>query len=105
MTRFLKTLLSGLLVPAATAPALAQSTGQNWPIPMHEWYWWWGPWHMLIPLIFLGVLVAAVVVLVRWLWPDERHPSVSLSGNRALDVLDELLVITDEDCRVPAGVG
>lgn len=53
---------------------------------MHEWMWWWGPWHMLMPLLFLGLIVAGVIFLVRKLWPDEqRH----FRGSRALDLLDE----------------
>ena len=53
---------------------------------MHEWMWWWGPFHMLIPLLFLGLIVTGVIVLVRKLWPeDERR----FRGSRALDLLDE----------------
>ncbi len=53
---------------------------------MHEWMWWWGPWHMLMPLLFLGLIVAGVIFLVRKLWPDEqRH----FGGSRAIDLLDE----------------
>lgn len=84
-----RALLAAMLVPVANAPALAQSTGPNWSMPMHEWYWWWGAWHMIIPLIFLGALIAGVVVLVRWLWPDEIRSQQRIGGNRALDVLDE----------------
>lgn len=80
-----KTLVLALaLVPALAVSASAQTNPQGWS--MHEWMWWWGPWHMLMPLLFLGLIVAGVIFLVRKLWPDEqRH----FRGNRALDLLDE----------------
>lgn len=69
---------------ASVAPALAQSTSPTFY--GHEWMWWWGPWHMLMPLLFLGLVVTGVVVLVRKLWPeDERR----FRGSRAIDLLDE----------------
>lgn len=72
------------LVPALAVSASAQTNPQGWS--MHEWMWWWGPWHMLMPLLFLGLIVAGVIFLVRKLWPDEqRH----FRGSRALDLLDE----------------
>ena len=88
MRRLMHALLSALLVPGVISPALAQSTGPNWSMPMHEWYWWWGAWHMLIPLLFLGALIAAVIVLVRRLWPAEPRSQFA-GSSRALDLLDE----------------
>lgn len=83
-----KTLVLPLaLVPALAVSASAQTNPQGWS--MHEWMWWWGPWHMLMPLLFLGLIVAGVIFLVRKLWPDEqRH----FRGSRALDLLDERYV-------------
>ena len=48
--------------------------------------WWWAPFHMLIPLLFLGLVVGGVVVLIRKLWPDEQR---QLGGSRARELLDE----------------
>lgn len=64
--------------------AFAQTTAPSWPV--HDWMWWWGPWHMLMPLLFLGLIVAGVIVLVRKLWPEDDR---RVLGRRALDVLDE----------------
>ncbi len=80
----LRAVVLGSIVLAPVAPALAQSTGPGWP--MHEWMWWWGPWHMLMPLLFLSLIVAGVIFLVRKLWPDEQR---RFGANRALDLLDE----------------
>lgn len=76
--------VAAALLLTFAGPVLAQSGAPAWP--MHDWMWWWGPWHMLMPLLFLGLIVAGVIVLVRKLWPedDRRAP-----GRRALDVLDE----------------
>ena len=80
-----KTLVLALaLVPALAVSASAQTNPQGWS--MHEWMWWWGPWHMLMPLLFLGLIVAGVIFLVRKLWPDEPR---QFGGSRALDLLDE----------------
>lgn len=73
----------GMLL-APLAPASAQS-----PQPTYygqEWMWWWMPFHMLVPLLFFGLLVAGVIFLVRKLWPDDhRHGT----PNRARDLLDD----------------
>ena len=38
--------------------------------------WWRGPWHMLMPVLFLGLIVAGIIILVRKRWPeDNRAPS------------------------------
>ena len=80
-------LLAGVLagvLSALTGPAFAQSTSPSWY--GHEWMWWWAPFHMLIPLLFLGLVVGGVVVLIRKLWPDEQR---QLGGSRARNLLDE----------------
>lgn len=76
-------LLAGLL-SALIAPAFAQSTSPPWY--GHEWMWWWGPLHMLIPLLFFGLVVAGVIVLIRKLWPESDHLG---TRSRARDLLDE----------------
>ncbi|KAB2942381.1 MAG: SHOCT domain-containing protein [Hyphomicrobium sp.] len=65
------------------APALAQTPGPGGP--GYEWMWWWGPWHMLMPLVFFGLIVFGIVALVRYLWPGPAPAE----RRRALDVLDE----------------
>lgn len=72
------------LTLASLTPALAQT-----PSPTfygHEWMWWWMPFHMLMPLLFFGLMVAAVLVLIRMLWPDDHRRGTS---SRARDFLDE----------------
>ena len=72
------------LVPMLLAPASAQSSSPPWY--GHEWMWWWAPFHMLIPLLLLCLLIAGLIVLVRKLWPDEHRYE---SRSRARDLLDE----------------
>lgn len=72
------------LLLAFAGPVFAQTTAPSWP--MHDWMWWWGPWHMLMPLLFLGLTVAGIILLVRKLWPEDAP---RLRGSRALDLLDE----------------
>ena len=60
-----------------------QAPAPYWP--MHEYMWWWGPWHMLMPLVILGLIVAGIVFLVRHLWPGSSAPH----RRSALDVLDD----------------
>lgn len=64
--------------------ASAQTTGPAWY--GHEWMLWWMPFHMLMPLLFFGLLITGVIVLVRKLWPDEQRHAPS---SRARDLLDE----------------
>lgn len=73
--------LSAVLTPVA--PALAQTPGPGWS--GHEWMWWWGPWHMLMPLLFFGLIVFGIIALVRYFWPGQALPE----RRRALDLLDE----------------
>lgn len=72
--------LGGVLAPVA--PVLAQTPGPTWT--GHEWMWW-GPWHMLMPLLFFGLIIFGIIALVRYLWPGEAPRE----RRRALEVLDE----------------
>jgi putative membrane protein len=51
------------------------------------WGWFW-PFHFIMPLLFLGLIVAAVVWIVRYPTDGGEHPRV---GRRqpGLDVLEE----------------
>lgn len=74
----------GMLL-APLAPAIAQSPQPTYYYG-HEWMWWWMPFHMLIPLLFFGLLVAGVIVLIRKLWPYDQWPG---TPSRACDLLNE----------------
>ncbi len=74
----------GSIILAPVAPAFAQSTGPGWY--GGEWMWWWMPFHMLMPLLFFGLLIAGVIVLVRKLWPDDHRHGAS---GRARELLDD----------------
>lgn len=69
---------------ALSAPALAQTTAPTWYGP--EWMWWWAPFHMVMPILFFGLLIVGAIVLIRKLWPDEERRA---SSGRALQLLDE----------------
>lgn len=76
---------TGILLTAAI-PAAAQQGG---PWRMHDWmgWGWGGMWFgPLFMLAALAVLVAFVVVLVRWLGGDRAVPS---APRTARDILDE----------------
>lgn len=72
------------IVPVLIAPALAQTTGPTWY--GHEWMWWWMPFHMLMPLLFFGLLIFGFIALVRKLWPSDYRGGPT---SRARDLLDE----------------
>ncbi len=52
------------------------------------WGWFW-PFHFIIPLLFLGVIITIVVLLVRYLagWSD--YPSRTERRSAGLEALDE----------------
>jgi putative membrane protein len=72
----------------SSLPALAQHEYGPWR--MHEWMGWgWGGMWLgpLFMLVLLGLPIAFVVALVRWLGGDRGSPSVTLRGAR--ETLDE----------------
>lgn len=82
--RFLLIALGLVLAPLAAARAQTTS-----PLSCsYEWMSWWGPFHMLIPLLLLGLVVVGGIVLIRKLWPDEQRSRTSTSS-RAHEQLDE----------------
>jgi putative membrane protein len=50
-----------------------------------EWMSWWAPFHMLVPLLFFGLVIVGVIVLVRKLWPDEQRYGRSTRVHELLD--------------------
>lgn len=84
------TLMSG----AAWAQAPTDAERYAWGPHM---MWWGGGWYAMIfgPLfmtLFLAVLIAAVVVLVRWLggpWSGTMPPPHAQPGRTPLDILKE----------------
>lgn len=84
------------LVPSAVL-AQAPSDAERYDWGPHMMWWGGGGWYAMIfgPLfmiLFLAVLIAAVVVLVRWLggpWPGAVTPHHSLPGRTPLDILKE----------------
>jgi putative membrane protein len=78
------------LVAGASAPgsAWAQERGADWGWGMHPMSWMWGAWGlgmMVMMLVFWGLVVAGIVLAIRWLaGQGERSRS-----DRALDILRE----------------
>ena len=78
------------LVAGARAPgsAWAQERAADWTWGMHPMSWMWGAWGigmMVMMLVFWGVVIAGVVLAIRWLaGQGERSRS-----DRALDILRE----------------
>jgi putative membrane protein len=73
---------------AASGSAWAQERGGDWGWGMHPMPWMWGAWGlgmMLMMLVFWGLVIAGVVLAVRWLTRqgDRSGP------DRALDIVRE----------------
>lgn len=73
---------------AFSVPALAQAPGTWGPWHDGAMWWWWMPFHGLMWLLVVGVLVAAGVALIRWLIHGTDRPSRGAQKPAALDVLD-----------------
>lgn len=78
------------LVAGVSAPgsAWAQERGADWGWGMHPMSWMWGAWGlgmMVMMLVFWGLVIAGIVLAIRWLaGQGERSRS-----DRALDILRE----------------
>jgi len=64
--------LFGVLITASLAPGngWAQERTYEWGWGMHPMSWMWGAWGvgmMLMMLVFCGLLIAGIVVGIRWL--------------------------------------
>jgi len=72
----------------ALALPMAQERAADWGWSMHPMWWMWGAGGivmMLMMLVFWGLVIAGVVLGVRWLLGQSREPR----GDRALDILRE----------------
>lgn len=81
--------LAGLVaVAGASRSAWAQERGLDWGWGMHPMSWMWGAWGlgmMVMMLVFWGLVIAGIVLAIRWLaGPGERSRS-----DRAVDILRE----------------
>jgi putative membrane protein len=79
------TLLTVALTPA---PALAQERPWEWGWSMHPGWWMWsagGAMMMLMMLVLWGVVIAGIVLSIRWLARQGREER----PDRALDILRE----------------
>jgi putative membrane protein len=83
---------TGLLLPAALnlsfapAAAWAQDRPYDWGGGMHPMWWAWGAGGvvmMLMMLIFWGLIIAGIVLAIRWLMRQRN----GLRPDRALDIL------------------
>ena len=73
----------------ASTSAHAQAPGPGIWGPWHDgWMWWWMPFHGLMWLLIIGLLVAVVVALIRWLAHGTERPGTPPQRPAALDILD-----------------
>jgi putative membrane protein len=81
--------VSGLVaVGGALSSAWAQERGADWGWGMHPMSWMWGAWGlgmMLMMLVFWGLVIAGIVLAIRWL----AHQGERSRSDRALDILRE----------------
>lgn len=85
VTRALTGLAAAVSLPGSV---WAQERGGDWGWGMHPMSWMWGAWGlgmMLMMLVFWGLVIAGIVLAIRWLaGQGERSRS-----DRALDILRE----------------
>jgi putative membrane protein len=78
--------LAGLLVPLAPGVAAAQGRSYEWGWGMHPMWGAWGAWGvgmMLMMLVFWGVVIAGIVIAIRWFVGQKSEPR----PDAALDIL------------------
>ena len=79
---------SVLMMGFIPAPAIAQERPWDWGWGMHPGWWMWGAGGvamMLMMLLFWGLVIAGLVLGVRWLVRQGRDEGAA----RALDILRE----------------
>jgi putative membrane protein len=76
-------LVAGVSVPGLVA---AQERGGDWGWGMHPMSWMWGAWGLgmlVMMVVFWGLVIAGIVLAIRWLAGQGARP------DRALDILRE----------------
>lgn len=89
-------MLSVLTMALIPAPALAQERPWDWGPGMHPGWWMWGAGGavmMLMMLVFWGLVIAGVVLGIRWVAGHGRQDR----PDRALDILRERYARGDID--------
>jgi len=82
------TTVSSLAMALLPAPAMAQERPWEWGWGMHPGWWMWGAGGlvmMLMMLVFWGLVIAGLVVGIRWLVRQGREEQ----SDRALAILRE----------------
>ena len=82
------TTVSSLAMALLPAPAMAQERPWEWGWGMHPGWWMWGAGGvvmMLMMLVFWGLVIAGLVLGIRWLARQRRDERT----DRALDILRE----------------
>ncbi len=79
-----------LMIAAITTPgsAWAQERGWDGTWPVHPMWWMWGAWGLVMlvmMLVFWGLVIAGIVLAIRWLVGQGARPG----SDRALDFLRE----------------
>lgn len=75
--------LAGLAPWLSPAAVAAQERGYGWGWGMHPMWGVWGLGIGLMMLVFWGVVIVAIVLVIRWLVSQGRPPQ----SDRALDIL------------------
>jgi len=83
---WLVALAAGWFTPGTV---LAQERVYDWGWGMHPMWWMWGAWGVgmgLLMLVFWGVVIAGIVLGIRWLVSQGREPR----PDSALEILRQL---------------
>jgi len=88
MRRTWRCMLASVVVWVTPGAVSAQERVYEWGWGMHPMTWMWGAWGIgmgLLMLVFWGLIIAGIVLAIRWLVRQGREPGSS----RALDILRE----------------
>jgi putative membrane protein len=81
-------LAAAVAAVASPVATWAQDRGGDWGWGMHPMSWMWSGWGlvmMVMMLVFWGVLIAGIVLAIRWLAGQGGRPR----ADRAFDILRE----------------
>lgn len=77
---------------AAASPAWAQDGTYEWGWRGHPMMWMWGAWGigmMFMMFVFWGLVIAGIVLAIRWLVRGAGGAAAGGGADRALDILRE----------------